>query len=333
MNLITGCHFKVRYVSPDISVSKQISTRSGDRFSRVICRHSHRLSFLRRRTHHLSSLFRPYQCIYNPCRPLIASARKRNSKSEPILSPSIVEQVLKNDDEDEDKFLAEDFEDEELLEDDNDDDFFYDESFEEDAKLFFGDGSGGGGIALAGTPWDKKALEIAEEVALSFDGELGIYAFKTQKNAHIEVRVERLTNKSGSPSMADIEAFSSAYRARLDEAESLGSIPNNLSLEVSSPGVERVVRVPEDLDRFKERPMYVKYVSEGIKSGMPTEHDGVFRLESFDLETSVCTWGLADVRVNREKAGKGRPLSKKQREWRLDTPFDSLLMVRLHSEM
>lgn len=59
----------------------------------------------------------------------------------------------------------------------------------------FGDGSGGGGIALAGTPWDKKALEIAEEVALSFDGELGIYAFKTQKNAHIQVRVERLTNK------------------------------------------------------------------------------------------------------------------------------------------
>nr|GMD94150.1 Ribosome maturation factor RimP like [Ipomoea batatas]GME15694.1 Ribosome maturation factor RimP like [Ipomoea batatas] len=197
----------------------------------------------------------------------------------------------------------------------------------------FGDGSGGGGIALAGTPWDKKALEIAEEVALSFDGELGIYAFKTQKNAHIQVRVERLTNKSGSPSMADIEAFSSAYRERLDEAESSGSIPNNLSLEVSSPGVERVVRVPEDLDRFKERPMYVKYVSEGIKTGTPTEHDGVFRLVSFDLETSVCTWGLADVRVNREKAGKGRPLSKKQREWRLDTPFDSLRMVRLHSEM
>ena len=60
-----------------------------------------------------------------------------------------------------------------------------------------------------------------------------------------------------------------------------------------------------------------------------SERDGVLRLESFNLEAKCCTWGLANVRVNREKAGKGRPLSKKQREWRLDTPFDSLLLVRI----
>lgn len=41
-------------------------------------------------------------------------------------------------------------------------------------------------------------------------------------------------NSSGSPSMMDIEAFSSAYRARLDEAEAAGSIPKNYSLEVFS---------------------------------------------------------------------------------------------------
>lgn len=58
-----------------------------------------------------------------------------------------------------------------------------------------GDGAGGGGISLAGTPWDNKALEIAEEVAVSFDRELGIYAFKTLLNATIQVRIERLTNK------------------------------------------------------------------------------------------------------------------------------------------
>ena len=32
--------------------------------------------------------------------------------------------------------------------------------------------------------------------------------------------------------MTDIEAFSSIYRAKLDEAEIAGSVPENLSLEV-----------------------------------------------------------------------------------------------------
>ena len=38
--------------------------------------------------------------------------------------------------------------------------------------------------------------------------------------------------RSGSPRMTDIEAFSIAYRKRLDEAELSGSIPENISLEV-----------------------------------------------------------------------------------------------------
>lgn len=79
---------------------------------------------------------------------------------------------------------------------------------------------------------------------------------------------------------------------------------------MSSPGVERIVRIPEDLDRFKERPMYVKYVTEAAaETGSSSELEGVFRLVSFDLETKTCTWGIADVRVNREKSGKGRPLN------------------------
>ncbi|KAL5550208.1 hypothetical protein UlMin_000384 [Ulmus minor] len=166
-----------------------------------------------------------------------------------------------------------------------DDDYFDDEY--DTAKAEVGDGAGGGGISLGGTWWDKKALEIA------------------------------LTKWSGSFDMEDIQAFSTTYQARLDEAELAKSIPKNVSLDVSSLGVERVVRVPNELDKFKDRNIYVRY----IKS------DGVFRLVSFDMETKCCTWGMADVRVNREKAGKGRPLSKKQQEWCLDTPFDSLCLL------
>ncbi|CAH9075610.1 unnamed protein product [Cuscuta epithymum] len=330
MNSFTGCCFRAKWIGsvPDSFVYRQIRVSGSGRVSRSVCRHSHDLSF-RFRTHHSLSTFCPRLCTYAPYLPLTVSAKKRTTKSEPILKPSVSEEVFPS--EEEDDLLIEEFEDDELL---DEEDFLNNGNLEEEVELYAGDGSGGGGVSFAGTPWDKKALEIAEEVALSFDGELGIYAFKTLKNANIQVRVERFTNKSGSPSMMDIEDFSLAYRERLDEAESLGSVPNNLSLEVSSPGVERVVRIPEDLDRFKDRPMHVKYtIGEGVEHGPPAVHDGVFRLMSFDVEKNVCTWGLADVKVNRGKAGKGRPLSKKQKEWCLDTPFASLLMVRLHSDI
>ncbi|KAJ8628790.1 hypothetical protein MRB53_022113 [Persea americana] len=101
---------------------------------------------------------------------------------------------------------------------------------------------------------------------------------------------------------------------------------------VSSPGVERIVQIPQELDRFKDKPLYVKYVNEKAATESPKESDGVFKLVSFDSESSYCTWSIADVRKNREQAGKGRPLSKKQREWRLQTPFDSLRLVQLYSD-
>lgn len=252
---------------------------------------------------------------------LTVTAKKRDPQSDPLENPSsIVDEVLF--DEEDDGFL-DDFDDEEFADD---------EYSIEDNEPCVGDGEGGGGISLAGTSWDKEALAIAEEVTLSFDGDLGIYAFKTFLHNNIRVRIEKLSNKSGSPNIQDIEAFSKAYRARLDEAEVAGSITGNVSLEVSSPGLERVIRIPQDLERFKERNMYVKYISTVAETGAPSECDGVFRLVSYDLETKCCTWGIADVRINREKAGKGRPLNKKQREWRLETPFETLKLVRNYPE-
>ncbi|KAI3672835.1 hypothetical protein L6452_38935 [Arctium lappa] len=251
------------------------------------------------------------------------TAKKQTPSSESLLTPSIVEQVFQDDEEDYEEF------DDEGFDEDDDDDGIEDE----DADPRAGDGGGGGGISLAGTTWDKEALTIAEQVSLSFDGELGIYAFKTLQNSAIRVRIERLSNKSGSPTMEDIEAFSNAFRERLNESAAAGSIPDNISLEVSSPGLERVIRVPQDLDRFKDRPMYVKYTTKVDDVTSSLERDGILRLESFDLETECCTWGLADVRVNREKAGKGRPLNKKQKEWRVVTPFDSLLLVRIYADL
>ncbi|XP_047342168.1 uncharacterized protein LOC124945724 isoform X2 [Impatiens glandulifera] len=254
---------------------------------------------------------------------IFLQAKNGKSGSEPALKPSIVEEALFDDDEDEIIFEEDD-----MMDDDEDDDEYFEDEI---AETYAGDGADGGGISLAGTSWDKEALILAEKVLLSFEGDLKIYAFRSLPNSTIQVRIEKLSNKSGSPTMSDIEAFSSAYRKRLNEAELTGSIPNDISLEVSSPGVERAVRIPEDLDRFKHRAMHVKYVTIGDDLLKETSY-GVFRLISFDVEDKSCTWGLADVRVNREKAGKGRPLNKKQREWQVNTSFDSLLLVRIYSE-
>lgn len=198
--------------------------------------------------------------------------------------------------------------------------------------LEVGDGGAGGGVALAGTWWGKEALALAEEVSASFDGDLKIYAFKATANLEIRVRIEKMSTRYGSPTIDDIEAYTIAYRAKLDDAESAGRIPKNVSLEVSSPGVERVIRVPDDLERFKERSMYVRYVITSKDAATPQEGDGVFRLISYDVDLCECTWGIADVKINRQQTGKGRPLSKKQREWRLQTPFESLKLVRVYSE-
>lgn len=282
-----------------------------------------------RRTHDCSSSFRARP---SPNRAFASLARKRDSQPEPVLQPTIVKEVSAGVDEEEDAVIFDGFDDD-ALDDEYEDRNFEDEYLEDDAEVYAGDGGGGGGISLAGTWWDKEALAIAQEVSRSFDGDLKIYAFKTLLNCTIQVRIENLSKRSGSPSIEDIEAFSVTYRARLGEAEAAKSVPENLSLEVSSPGVERVIGVPHDFDRFMDRSMFVKYIAETDSSGSSSEGDGIFKLVSVDMETKCCTWGLADVRANREKAGKGRPLNKKQREWRLTTSFDSLRLVRLYSDI
>lgn len=63
--------------------------------------------------------------------------------------------------------------------------------------------------------------------------------------------------------------------------------------------------------------MQVCYIEDEV-SNCP-EKNGVFLLES--LETEACVWKLADVRENRDPNSKGRPLSRKQKDWRLKLPF------------
>jgi hypothetical protein len=58
--------------------------------------------------------------------------------------------------------------------------------------------------------------------------------------------------------------------------------------------------------------------------------DGILLLESVDLNAEHCVWKLADVKENRAEAGKGRPVNRKQRDWRLQTLFEAVKKVTLY---
>lgn len=215
---------------------------------------------------------------------------------------------------------------------DEDDDYEDSYGIEEPAEPEVGDGEEGGGVLLGSTYWGSKALTIAQEVVLPFKDDLGIFAFKAANNGHVSVRLDKLSNKYGSPSIDDIRTFSSLYLEQLDEAKQAGLLPDNLALEVSSPGAERIVRVPQDLERFKDLPMYVRYLEETAESGSK-EQDGIFQIDCVEMESGYSTWKLANVKLNRQLLGKGRALNKKQRQWRLRLPFASLVFVRLYLEI
>lgn len=95
---------------------------------------------------------------------------------------------------------------------------------------------------------------------------------------------------------------------------------------MSTPGAERILKVPDDLSRFKDVPMRVCYVDDDTTE----EKDGVFLLESVEIDSGMCVWKLANVRENRDVQGKGRPLSRKRKDWRLNLPFAAHRMVTLY---
>ncbi|KAG8083631.1 hypothetical protein GUJ93_ZPchr0016g2574 [Zizania palustris] len=138
----------------------------------------------------------------------------------------------------------------------------------------------------------------------------------------------------GCPGIEEIESFNKLYKQKLDEIIEGGEIPLDLAVEVSSPGAERLLKVPEDLDRFKDMVMRVQYLVEAddLVPKQIQHNDGIFLLESVDIQAEQCVWKLADVKENRAEAGKGRPLNRKQRDWRLQTSFKAVKKATLYLE-
>ncbi|CAL5354362.1 unnamed protein product [Camellia sinensis] len=144
---------------------------------------------------------------------------------------------------------------------------------EDDAEPEIGDGGDGGGVVLQNCPWGERALSISHEILLQFE-------------------------------------LQPPIQKRLDEVGALGEIPDDLALEVSSPSAERLLKVPDDMNRFKDMPMRVRYV-EDLESKCP-EKNGVFYLDSIKTESGSYVRRLAGVKENRDPSAKGGPLSRKR---------------------
>ncbi|XP_022149048.1 uncharacterized protein LOC111017562 [Momordica charantia] len=201
---------------------------------------------------------------------------------------------------------------------------------DDDMEPEIGDGGGGGGVVLQGVPWGEHVLSLAHEVLLQFGDDIKLYSFKTTPRGYIYVRLDKLSNEFGCPSLEDLESYTQEYKKRLGATGALGKIPDDLALEVSSPGAERLLKVPDDLFRFKAMPMQVSYLEDVVPGG--TENDGVFILDHVETESKSCVWKLANVRENRDPLSKGRPLTRKQKEWRLELPYANHKKVFLYLE-
>ncbi|PWA98657.1 ribosome maturation factor RimP [Artemisia annua] len=199
---------------------------------------------------------------------------------------------------------------------------------EDESEPEIGDGGNGGGVVLQNCPWGQKVLSIAQEVLLQYGDDIEIFAFKTSPRGYIYVRLDRLCNEYGCPSIEDIKSYNNEYKKRLDEAGAKGDIPNDLAVEVSSPGADRLLRIPGDLQRFKDMAMRVKYVEDD--NPRSKEKEGVYFLVSTEAESESSVWKLADVKENRDPKAKGRPMSRKLKDWRLELPYEKLKQVTLY---
>jgi ribosome maturation factor RimP len=217
-------------------------------------------------------------------------------------------------------------------EDDEEGGWYEDEEFEEDEEDFgeFAIGTEedpGPEILTGNVPWGDAALQVAEAVLKQRDMQgLQLYLFRVlPPSMKIEIRLDKLEDLYGSPSIDDISSFSRKLYAGL-EAELGAEQSGQITLEVSSPGAERQLILPQDLTRFQDLPMKVEYMNNvGQLVTLVLQFLGLDEAEGNSL------WALADVKVNAPT--KGRGLSKKQREQRFDIPISALERVRIYVDM
>ncbi|EIE18889.1 hypothetical protein COCSUDRAFT_45036 [Coccomyxa subellipsoidea C-169] len=185
-------------------------------------------------------------------------------------------------------------------------------------------------VEFAGLPeWGKPALEVAKQVLRAPEMEnIELYSFRAAAlRDRLYIRIDKMDDLYGSPTLDDVALFSSKFSQALDAR--LGEeAAGKLSVEVSSPGAERIVRVPRELERFGSLPMQVTYLKEPGSTETDTK---VLSLKELDEQQGTSRWGLADVKANRRKGVM--KLSKREAGISFDLPISSLQLIKLHLEI
>ncbi len=83
---------------------------------------------------------------------------------------------------------------------------------------------------------------------------------------HVQVELDGLVHPQGAVSVGDCEEFSKRLSLLIDQAVErqdpgvpAGLTAENYTLEVSSAGAERELRLPEELSRFRDVPIKLRY--------------------------------------------------------------------------
>ena len=188
----------------------------------------------------------------------------------------------------------------------------------------------GGNIDTASTPWGDLALEcvkvvLSEEKNIEeFEGNLQLFAFKAiPSTKRIMISVDDLDDQYGSPNLDDLIAVS----RKLNELAESKGFPDDVAIEVASPGAERKLTIPEDLLRFRELKMKVIYNDD--ENDNPENETMILNVEDFEEESGLVVFRLADVQENRPPK-KGMPMSKKKKEWRKKVKYVDIASANLY---
>lgn len=123
--------------------------------------------------------------------------------------------------------------------------------------------------------------EIAAEALLPGTQIYSLRLLKAGGGYHLEVQLDDLNHPTGSVDLEQCEAYSRTLIERLDAAleEGKAELPadlnaENYSLEVSSAGAERQLRLPGDLERFKAQPVKLQFEQDGTVLTEVVEYEG-----------------------------------------------------------
>ena len=189
-------------------------------------------------------------------------------------------------------------------------------------------------VFTGGTDWGEAALQALTEVLRrpEFHDKLQMFAFKVSKERRkIGISIDKLEDKFGSPTLDEITLVSRLLNVTLEGR----GFPDDVSFEVASPGAERRVRIPSDLDRFRHLKFKVMYTASAEEVGTEGNVTRVLMIENIEGEDSkFVTWKLANVRSNYDPAGKkGVGMTKKQKEWRLRMSIDDIVRANLYIDL